>query len=158
MATATLQIQDSSGQSVAERWGDVPDYPGYRVSTTGRVQTKRHKNGLPAPDWRDMKPVPDGQGYPQVRLYNANGPKWFFVSRLVLTIHVGPPPFPDAKARHFHNPDPWDNLVENLRWGTQAENCADKVLHGTDQRGDRHWRALHAKVQDSGVDETKKAG
>lgn len=146
MATTTLPVQTAPAQPVPEVWGLVPDWPGYRVSTTGRVQTKRHRNGMPAQDWRDLTPVPDGMGYPQVRLYrNGDKPRWFFVSRLVLTVHVGPPPFPEAVARHIHNRDPWDNRAENLAWGTQADNCADKVRHGTDQSGARHWRAIRAR-------------
>lgn len=135
-----------------ELWKEIDGYPGYRVSTTGRVQSKRHRNGLPARDWRDLSFVPDGMGYPQVRLSNGDGPKWHFVSRLVLAAFVGPCPTESHVARHFLNPDPWDNRAENLRWGTQAENCADKVLHGTDQRGERHWRRLHQKRHRSGLD------
>lgn len=127
--------------TVCEAWVDVAGYPGYRVSNRGVVQTKRHKNGLPAPEWRDMKPVPDGQGYPQVRLYRAGEkPRWFFVSTLVLEAFDGPRPFPEAVARHFFNNDPWDNRIENLRWGTQSANCRDKERHGTAQTGARHPR------------------
>lgn len=125
-----------------ERFAPVADWPGYRVSTAGRVQTQRHRNGLPSDTWRDLTPVPDGQGYPQVRLYRAGQkPKWMFVSRLVLMAFVGPPPTPDAKARHVNDPDPMNNHVDNLAWGTQTENCADKERHGTAQKGDQHPRA-----------------
>lgn len=132
-----------SSNSTSEIWKEIDNYPGYRVSTLGRVQTKRHKNGLPAPNYRDLTFVPDGHGYPQVRLYrDGDSPRWFFVSVLVLEAFDSPRPFPNAVARHFFNNDPLDNRLVNLRWGTQADNCRDKIRHGTDQSGERHWRAI----------------
>jgi hypothetical protein len=119
-----------------ERWADVANYPGYRVSTLGRVQSKRHRNGMPAADWRDLAPVPDGHGYPQVRLSNADGPRWHFVSRLVLAAFERAPVAGEV-ARHVLVNDPSDCRLTNLAWGTQAENCRDKERHGTDQRGER---------------------
>jgi hypothetical protein len=138
MATA-----DSIG---VEQWQLVPGYPRYRVSNRGRSQSRRYRNGLPADEWRDLKPVPDGHGYPQVRLYrDGERPKWFGLHQLVLLAFVGPPP-EGMVGRHVLNNDPGDNRLENLAYGTQSQNCRDKELHGTAQRGERHWRALYAAL------------
>ena len=131
------------GNSTIETWREIVGYPNYRVSDQGNVQSKRHRNGLPSPDWRDMKPVPDGHGYPMVKLYRKDDkPKWFFVSTLVLEAFDSPRPFPDAVARHFFSNDPLDNRLVNLRWGTQSANCMDKERHGTAQKGENHpgWK------------------
>lgn len=127
--------------TTAERWVDAPGFPGYQVSDRGRVQTRRHRNGLPAPDWRDLTPVPDGKGYPQVRLYRpGEKPRWVFVSRLVLEAFAGPCP-PGTVARHVTDPAPTNCHLWNLAWGTQADNCRDKERHGTAQKGEKHPRA-----------------
>ena len=48
---------------------------------------------------------------------------------------------PGLKCRHL-NGDPLDNRLANLRWGTQAENCADTVRHGRSTRGERNGSAV----------------
>jgi hypothetical protein len=127
-----------------ELWSEIIGWPGYRVSDGGRVQSKRHKNGMPADEWRDLSPVIDGKGYPQVRLYRSGSrPTWFHVARLVLIAFVGPAPFPEAVTRHKLNNNPLDSRAVNLEWGTQAENCQDKARHGTAQTGARHPRWGH---------------
>lgn len=45
-------------------------------------------------------------------------------SRLILEAFVGPPPFPFAEARHL-NDDPRDDRIDNLAWGTRAQNFTD---------------------------------
>lgn len=64
-----------------------------------------------------------------------------FVHRLVLEGFVGEPPA-GAYALHGDN-DPKNNGIENLRWGTPTENCADKIIHGTQPTGERiPWHKL----------------
>lgn len=58
------------------------------------------------------------------------------VHRLVLLAHIGGP-LEGQECRHL-NGDPKDNRLENLTWGTAAENMADRVLHGTSNRGERN--------------------
>lgn len=132
-------MSDSTDTVVAEIWKAVPESIGerYRVSNLGRVQSRRGRNGMPAAAWRDLTPVLDSKGYPQVRLSGPRGPKWWFVSRLVLTVFVGEPG-PGIVARHVLTNNPLDSRLANLAWGSQAQNCADKIVHGTHQVGDRH--------------------
>jgi hypothetical protein len=53
----------------------------------------------------------------------------------------GPRPTPHHQVRHYVCGNPLCWAGEHLRWGTPAENAADKVLHGTDSRGSRNGRA-----------------
>jgi hypothetical protein len=41
-----------------------------------------------------------------------------------------------------------DNRIENLRWDTRKANMGDKVVHGTDPKGERNGQAklTQAKV------------
>jgi hypothetical protein len=121
-------------------WRPVPGYPGYAVSLYGAVASRRHRNGLPAKSWRLLTPVRDGKGYPCYRLSRpGHKPKWFGAHQLVMLAFVGPPG-PGQVVRHVLTNDPWDCRLENLAYGTQAENCADKAAHGTYQAGPNHWR------------------
>jgi hypothetical protein len=59
---------------------------------------------------------------------------------LVCTTFHGDPPGPGYHAAHA-NGDSLDNRAENLSWKTPKENEADKIAHGTSNRGDRQWNS-----------------
>jgi HNH endonuclease len=40
-----------------------------------------------------------------------------------------------------------DNRLDNIRWGTAKENNAEKLLHGTAQRGERNGSARTTNIQ-----------
>jgi hypothetical protein len=61
--------------------------------------------------------------------------QWTVLS-LVLITFVGPRPL-GAFGLH-NNDDPSDNRLSNLRWGTPAENAADRMVNGGQRFGDRH--------------------
>jgi hypothetical protein len=48
-----------------------------------------------------------------------------------------------------------NNRIENLLWGSHAENMADKLRHGTQTRGQGHPKA---KLRDSQVREIRSSG
>lgn len=50
-----------------------------------------------------------------------------------------------------------NNRPENLRWATRQENHADKVIHGTQLRGDDLWftKVSDAKVREIRADLSK---
>jgi len=50
--------------------------------------------------------------------------------------------------------DRLNNHYSNLRWATAKDNCADKLLHGTVQRGENNARA---KLTESEVREIRKS-
>lgn len=54
--------------------------------------------------------------------------------RFICEVFHGPAPSPDHEVRHL-NGNPKDNRIENLRWGTAAENAQDRIRHGRQYRG-----------------------
>lgn len=58
------------------------------------------------------------------------------VHLLVLEAFVGPRPSPTHDACHGIG-GPRDNSLANLRWGTKQENADDRLLHGTQVRGEQ---------------------
>lgn len=70
------------------------------------------------------------------------------VHRLVLKTFVGPCPN-GMECRHLDG-NPRNNNLSNLRWGTVKENQADRIRHGTDNRGER---CGHAKLTERSVRE-----
>lgn len=72
--------------------------------------------------------------------------KKFFVHVLVLNAFVGPCP-EGMESRHFPDPNPLNNHVNNLHWGTHKENEADKIVHGTSNRGERNGKSKLTEEQ-----------
>lgn len=114
----------------------VPDMPGYFVDPRGAVYSTRTRGFALC----RLNGVVMHGGHVGVAVYR---PGWsrtgrrVGVHRMVLAAFVGPPPTPGHCCRHL-NGVPDDNRVENLAWGTHAENAADKIAHGTAPRGERH--------------------
>ena len=117
-----------------EQWRPIPGYEGlYEVSDLGRVRslgrTTRDRKVVPP---RVMKGSPDMGGYLSVKLYGGEqgrgGRKLRKVHHLVLEAFVEPKP-QGKMCRHLDG-DPQNNSLENLRWGTCAENAQDKIRHG----------------------------
>lgn len=79
------------------------------------------------------------------------------VSRLVCSAFHGPAPSTRHHAAHI-NGDSLDNRPENLAWKAPAENEADKVLHGTSNRGERQGRSKLAADQIHEIRRTYRAG
>jgi predicted XRE-type DNA-binding protein len=84
----------------------------------------------------------------QVRISQGRGRmKTWMVHTLILLAFVGPCP-EGQQCRHFPDSDPTNNHLSNLQWGTQAENEADKIVHGTSNQGERNG---HAKLSSEDV-------
>lgn len=116
-----------------EEWHQVEGWPGYQVSSFGRVLSKRWCRGSSRPrllrQW-----LADGK-YPTVTLHNYGKELTVGVHILVCTAFNGVGPSPKHEVAH------WDgvttnNVPGNLRWATHAENMADKKRHGTQQFGE----------------------
>jgi hypothetical protein len=104
------------------QWRDIPDFPGYRVSDSGVVQsfkftTPKYLNATLA------------LGYPTVSLTAGDGvTRHVRVHVAVMRSFVGPPP-DRMEVRHLDG-DPLNCRLENLAYGTSSENKHDTVRHG----------------------------
>jgi hypothetical protein len=118
---------------------EVPEWPGYLVGSDGTVLSNRWTKG-----WRPMKGGLDKDGYRKLILCNA-GKKWYVrLHDLILRVFRGDPPAGHIGAHE--NGDKADNSIDNLAWKTQKENIADKVRHGTAQRGDKASRRILSEM------------
>jgi len=121
-----------------QRGLEIPDLPGYYVSQEGKIWTTHPRNGKGDPVTpRELCPVLDRRGYCVVSFKRK--PQKRFVHQLVLETFLGPRK-PRQVARHLDG-NPRNNHLSNLRWSSQKENLADKVRHGTHNRGSRHVSA-----------------
>lgn len=111
-----------------ERWLPIEGSEAYAISDEGRVMSNKRREP------RILAPVNGPNGYLVVWTYTAGKRRMRFIHRLVLEHFTGPPK-PGQICRHL-NGDPRDNRLENLQWGTHAENMADKVRHGTQVKGE----------------------
>jgi NUMOD4 motif-containing protein/HNH endonuclease len=123
-----------------ETWQPVVGYEGlYEVSDMGRVRSvdrmvwrdgaqysKPHQ--VPKPGRIKSSHIQE-LGYVGVMLWRDGKVSNLRVHRLVLEAFVGPAP-EDMETLHG-NGVRHDNRLVNLRWGTWAENYADRVRHGT---------------------------
>lgn len=125
-------------------------YPAYRVGDDGTVWSRRLPGSRYSPGrlgkvWKQLKPTKNPKhGYYSVALIEDGKSKRFYVHQLVLEVFVGPRPS-GMEVRHFPDSDKGNNTLGNLSWSTRSDNHADKVVHGTDNRGVRHWNAKLAE-------------
>lgn len=124
------------------RWLPVPGYEGlYEVSDSGFVRSLDHITAA-----RDGRTIPQkgrvlrirergSKKYATVALFRSGDRIEVSVHRLVAEVFIGPG-FPDQEVCH-NDGDVKNNAVDNLRWGTHAENMHDKPLHGTDYWSNR---------------------
>jgi DNA-binding CsgD family transcriptional regulator len=120
-----------------ERWKSVPDFPAYDVSSWGKVRSywKRLKGGEriawgigDAP--RILPPVIRPSGHHSYVLTSGVGGKRFSTTANVLVLMAfDRMPEPGEESRHVHDPDPSNNHLWNLAWGTKTENRDDEVRH-----------------------------
>jgi hypothetical protein len=124
-----------------EVWKAIPGYEGYAVSDLGRVRsidrevvipdkirgsTTRHYQG------RILKQHIH-HGYKATALGSFSGT--VSVHCLVALAFLGKPPL-GCEVAH-NNGLKADNRLTNLRYDTVAGNSADRLIHGTDARGEK---------------------
>jgi hypothetical protein len=78
---------------------------------------------------RYFSPAASGKSKKYKRVLLRNPDKQRLVHQLVLEAFAGPRP-ENCQVRHLDG-DPSNNKLDNLAWGTKAENEADKIKHGT---------------------------
>jgi DNA-binding CsgD family transcriptional regulator len=124
----------------------APGHPSRAVGTDGIVW-RRCKVG-----WQPASCSINRSGYQVLsRASGATGNT--LVHRVVLEAFIGPCP-PGLQCRHL-NGNPADNRLDNLCWGTPAQNTEDKRRHGTLMYGAQkprshttmaEWNALNATI------------
>jgi hypothetical protein len=144
------------------RWVELAEFPGYRVSDEGKVQSNFRLKGagyarkpryVHSDVWKDLKPDVDETGRARYTLRRDGRSHKKFASVLVLEGFVGPRP-PGMEACHGDG-DCRNNRLSNLRWDTALANREDMVRHGTRQRG----RQIHtAKLTEDDVREIRRIG
>jgi HNH endonuclease/NUMOD4 motif-containing protein len=110
-----------------ERWLPVVGFEGYyKVSDLGRVWSvpRRNPRNNVRYGGKILKPDKMSAGHLRVSLHIGNKVYRRFVHRLVLGAFVGECP-EGMQVRHL-NGNPADNRLENLIYGTFAENMKDR--------------------------------
>lgn len=80
---------------------------------------------------RLLKPTLKSNSYYHLTLWVSGEQKTLHLHRIVLEAFIGP--CPEGMEGLHKNGVRSDNYLENLRWGTHVENCADRSRHGKSQ-------------------------
>lgn len=126
---------------MTEQWRSTARFDAYEVSSLGRVRRRRAgktgaKVGHVLKPWRSAS----GDGYLTVTLCASGKKSKQAVHILVCTAFHGEKPSPLHEVAH-KNGRKLDCSESNVRWALRAENHADKIGHGTDNRGQKHGMA-----------------
>ena len=128
--------------SFTERWLPVYEWEGlYEVSNWGRVKSlarwrKIYHGGKWLAKERIRKLRLNAHGYLIVDLRRDGRRSSKNVHGLVLTAFVGPSP--EGLECCHGDRNKTNNCLLNLRWDTKSNNQADRILHGTSNRGERN--------------------
>jgi hypothetical protein len=114
---------------VMEEWRDVVGFEGlYKVSNFGRIQTV--KTGK-----IKEQTISKTDNRPYLSLWKNNKIKVCRPHKLVLEGFVSVRP--DGLECCHNDGNPQNNHLTNLRWDTPKNNHADKIKHGTTNRGEQ---------------------
>lgn len=123
------------------QYRDIPGFPGYRVGDDGSVWSQRIVRGVPgrkglsaqmSGTWRKLAPSINKR---TGRYQAVIDGKKRSVHRLVLLAFVGP--CPEGMESCHEDGNRRNNALSNLRWDTHKANCADRVRHGTQAKGEK---------------------
>jgi len=116
-----------------EEWRQVPGFPGYEISSAGKVRSYKRSavpKHLKLKQWKD--------GYVNVLLWRDHKQHPKRTSRLIALAFHGAPPIGRNEAAH-NDGDQLNNTVENIRWASRKENAEDSVKHGTSLFGEKNY-------------------
>ena len=121
---------------------EIPSLRGYYASSDGSIHSTWAYGPLSTP--RKPPRMLTGKlnkvtSYLEVTLAG----KTHAVHKLVATVFRGS--CPDGKQCRHLDGNPLNNCIDNLAWGTPAENQADRRIHGTDNSGARNGRYKHGR-------------
>lgn len=117
-----------------ELWKDVVGFEGYyQVSNIGNVKSLSRvvncNGGKKTTQERLLQPKNDKDGYKEVAFCINNKMSYFRVHRLMLMAFIGAPPSPDSFGMHLDD-NPANNVLENLKWGSNSENILMAIANG----------------------------
>lgn len=117
----------------------VPGFDGkYHAGSDGKIYCfSDAKVNAKRPKPFRLSEANNANDYPSVAVIHGGRRRTKHVHSLVCAAWHGPKPSPTHEVRHLDGIRT-NNLPENLCWGTQAENEADKRRHGTAAIGSRH--------------------
>lgn len=122
-------------------WRDIPEWPGYRVSKCGIVQSCKIRNGRGfKSDWTTLKPRRSRDGYISIGLKNV--PKRTFIPIHVIVLMAWVGPRPDGMLACHNDGNKGNNTLKNLRWDTPKANAQDAIKHGTWLHGEIHPESI----------------
>lgn len=111
-----------------EEWRNIEDFDGlYQVSSYGNIKNSR--TGA----YKALTLDKEGRVY--CGLWKNGKQKIVKPHRLVLKAFVGE--CPEGMEGCHNDGNPQNNHISNLRWDTPKNNHADKIRHGTTNRGER---------------------
>lgn len=112
----------------------------YCVGSDGSLWSRRKRNGHATDLWRKMSPGISSDGYRVAFMKKSDGTRFVIrMSRLMLITFIGHPA-EGMQACHCDGIRTNDD-ISNLRWDDQSGNQRDRNAHGTDIRGEKHFRA-----------------
>lgn len=141
-----LEAQESSTARVTrevldreEIWLPIPGHEGYEASNTMKIRSVgrwieyTNRWGSVTRTYREGRELTqshnDKDEYLRIALGRGAGSQKC-VHRFICMAFHGPPPFPNAHARHL-NDHKLDNRPENLAWGTRSDNALDSRRNKT---------------------------
>lgn len=113
-----------------EAWRTIEEFPKYEVSSIGRIRNRGTGRIM------RLAPVTKKSGYLGMSFRGVGRTYHRKVHLLVIEAFICKRP-PGLVCRHLDG-NIQNNRVENLKWGTYADNYNDSVLHGTSNRGEKH--------------------
>ena len=110
-----------------EIWRNISGYPGYQVSSLGRVKSMerkvKHRNGsIRTITGKILKPYKNRNGYLQVNLYKGKKMKSMYIHRLVASAFVQNDSLFNTEINHIDECKT-NNCASNLEWSTREHNC-----------------------------------
>ena len=122
---------------MTEEWRPIKGFPGYQISSLGRVQSFK-RNGLFGTLLSASRKNKKSRA--MVTLYVDGEVHYRLVSRLVCAAFHGDAPSKSHQACHKDGNKDRDH-ADNLAWKTPKENMEDRDLHGRTGRGENHYAA-----------------
>lgn len=123
-----------------EIYPDSRDLIGYPIVAGLNQVTQIGRGGKPCAvvyKGRILKAGKNKDGHLRVGCHTQAKQKRFFVHEAVLLAFVGPRP-KGLICRHFPDPNPQNNNLNNLQWATPKVNQNDRFIHGTHLRGEKN--------------------